>query len=207
MPFVSYLIAALTGYLLGAIPTGYLAGRAWGVDVRQYGSGRTGGTNVLRAAGPAAALITAIGDVAKGALAVLITRWLLQTDEAQAVAAFTAMVGHNWSIFIGWRGGAGTATATGAMLVLSPQAVLLAAPLPLMLMVATRYASVGSLTAAVTIPFIMLGLVRFTGESIWHLVYALAAAILSVAVHWPNIQRLRAGTERKITERASARKD
>ena len=109
-----FLYAATTavGYLLGAMPIGYLIGKARGVNVLQHGSGRTGGTNVMRAAGLWAAVLTVLGDGVKGLLAVGIAMLLVGTPAAKVLSGLAAIIGHNWSVFLGWRGGAGATIDT-----------------------------------------------------------------------------------------------
>ncbi len=223
----SSIAGFLIGYIFGAFPTGYFAGRLWNVDVRKHGSGRTGGSNVLRTAGWGAFAITLIGDLAKGIIPVLLTRFLFPTlDGAHALTVYAVLIGHNWSIWIaalakedlraqyakpplGWvqrimekgRGGAGVAPTSGAILALFPPVIPLMVPLPILILIVTRYASAASITAALTFPFAMLYFV-LTDRAPWsYFVLALAVAITIVLVLIPNIQRLRAGTERRFGER------
>lgn len=224
---LAYLLGAMIGYVFGAFPTGYFAGRLWNVDVRKHGSGRTGGTNVLRSAGWGAFALTVIGDVAKGIIPVLITRFFFPTlHGAHALAAYGVLIGHNWSLWIallakpdprityarpplGWlqriaqqgRGGAGVAPTAGAVLALFPPAVLVLAPIPILVLVFVRYASVASLTAASLFPILMLYFVLSSGAPWSYFILALAVAATIIVVHIPNIQRLRAGTERRFGER------
>ena len=124
-------VAALIGYVFGSLPTGYLVVK-WktGQDVRKVGSGRTGGTNVLRAAGSRAFLITVLGDVNKGMWSALIARWLLQSDDLMLVTGFCTLVGNNWSLFLRGKGGAGMMTGAGTLLAIAPLPILiLTAPL------------------------------------------------------------------------------
>ena len=124
MLIVRYVLVTIVGYLIGSFPTGYLVARYWkGVDPRQGGSGRTGGTNVLRTAGKWAAIVTALGDVIKGATAMYVGRWLLNTDPALVLTGLAAVMGHNRSIFLGFRGGAGTSANIGVLLGWTPQVV------------------------------------------------------------------------------------
>ena len=116
MEILRYAAVIVLGYLLGSFPTGYLVAWLWkGVDPRQHGSGRTGGTNILRAAGKEAALLTVIGDLLKGALAVLVARTLVGTDSAVVMAGLAAVLGHNRSIFLRFRGGAEKRVRYGRM--------------------------------------------------------------------------------------------
>lgn len=202
---LSALLAALLGYLFGSFPTGYLAGRAIGhVDVRTVGSGRTGGTNVLRSAGRTAAIITIVGDTLKGAIPVLLARYLWPEHPAAiALAGIFSIIGHNYSLFLGFKGGAGTMTAGGAVLALSPALLALAAPIPLLFTWLTRMSSIGSLL------FSALGVV-LTVALVWggvlpapFLLFAVPFCLLSWYSHRPNIQRLRAGTERRIGDPAA----
>ena len=198
------LLAALLGYLFGSFPTGYLAGRVLGgVDVRTMGSGRTGGTNVYRSAGRNAAIITIVGDVLKGILPVLIARALWPDDAlAQALAALFSVVGHNYSLFLGFKGGAGTMTAGGAMLALSPALLLLAAPIPLLFTYVTRMSSIGSLLVS-ALALLLTGVLAWQGYfPAAYLAFALPFFLLSWYSHRPNLGRLRAGTERRIGEPA-----
>lgn len=227
----SSIAGFLIGYIFGAFPTGYFAGRLWNVDVRKHGSGRTGGANVLRSAGWGAFAITVMGDLAKGIIPVLLTRFLFPTfDVAHALAVYGVLIGHNWSIWIaalakkqrraqygappqGWvqrivqkgRGGAGVAPTTGAVLALFPPVIPLTAPLPILILILTHYTSAGSITAALTLPFAMLYFVLNDGAPWSYFVLSLAVASTIILVHLPNIQRLRAGTERRLGERLGQR--
>jgi glycerol-3-phosphate acyltransferase PlsY len=186
---LSYFAATAIGYLLGSFPSGYVVGRLRGIDVRQWGSGRLGGTNVLRSAGPWAAILAVLGDVAKGVLAIFVARAL----------------GHDFSIFLKFSGGRGVATTLGALGALYLPAALILALIGLSIVAVSRYASLASLTIATLIPFATLYLVLFADQPVLYLVYGLAAGILIVVLHKGNIQRLLAGTERKIGERGERR--
>ncbi|MBI5876563.1 MAG: glycerol-3-phosphate acyltransferase [Chloroflexi bacterium] len=208
------IVSALAGYLLGAIPSGYIAVRiATGQDVRTVGSGRTGGTNVYRAAGRWPFIATIAGDIAKGALSVLLARLLFggRSDPllgatlgeiAPLVAGFAALLGNNWSIYLRGRGGAGVMTLSGTMLVLAPIPLLIYAPFPALLVRLTRIASIGSLVAAGLAPFYFGALVYFGLLPGSLFVYVLASAMLLIVVHAPNIERLRQGKERKFGDSA-----
>ncbi len=226
----SYLIGALIGYVLGAFPTGFFAAKLWNIDVRKHGSGRTGGTNVLRTAGWGAFAITVIGDVLKGTLAVLSARWLFpEMHGAHALAVLGVLIGHNWSVWIallakpdprityapaplGWlqriaqqgRGGAGVSPTVGAVAALFPPA-LLAAPIPLLVLLIGRYASLASLSITLLFPLEMF-FFGLRGDTPWsYLLMSVVVSTIIFIVHLPNIQRLRAGTEKRFGQRLAQR--
>lgn len=203
MPALGLVLAALIGYLLGAIPSGVILGRLRGVDPRGAGSGRTGATNAMRTLGTGLAALVALADVAKGVASVLLGGWLAGTvggSEAwgAGLGGVAAVIGHVRSVFIGFAGGRGVATGAGAMLVLAPLAVVAAIPVMLLAVWRTRYVSLGSVlaalaVAAVTVVLRAVGVVEVAGT----VAAALIAAVV-VAAHADNIERLRAGTERRI---------
>ncbi len=205
-------VAALIGYLLGAVPFGLLVGRVTkGIDLRQYGSHRTGATNALRTLGAKAAALVFLLDVAKGVAAVLVARLLFADDPlagwAGAVAGLAAIVGHNWSVFIGFTGGRGVATSAGALGAMTPLTLLVLAPIVFGLMWRTRYVSLGSITGGLLAPVITAVLAIFALASVPAVAYALASGLLVTAAHADNIGRLRAGTERKIGQKEEVRTD
>ncbi|MGH2357781.1 MAG: glycerol-3-phosphate 1-O-acyltransferase PlsY [Candidatus Limnocylindria bacterium] len=201
----------LAGYLLGAIPVGLVIGRLTrGIDLREYGSHRTGATNALRTLGARWALVVFVLDVAKGAAAVLLARWIfagdggaLSAEWVASAAGFAAIVGHNWSVFIGFSGGRGVATSTGALTALVPLATLVVAPVVAFIMWRWRFVSLGSISGAALAPVVVaiLMAVAMGGADLAYVAYALAAGALVIAAHADNIGRLRAGTERKIGQK------
>lgn len=200
MDTVVRLIAVLLlAYLCGAFPTGYLAVRAFtGKDVRQVGSGRTGGTNVLRSAGPVAAVLTVVVDFLKGGVAVLLAHAIAGTPLAVSAAAIAAILGHNYSVFLGFEGGAGTMTSIGIAIFVSPLAGIAAALVGLAMLFLRRYASLASISVAVAMP------VAFGVGALWFHMPALyppamgVIALIVINELRPNIVRLLAGTERKV---------
>jgi acyl phosphate:glycerol-3-phosphate acyltransferase len=194
--------AVLGAYLVGAVPVGWLVGRAFGLgDIRRHGSGNIGATNVLRTLGRLPAVVTLLGDVLKGYLAVTLAARLAPDDPlAIAVATVAAVVGNCWSIFLGFRGGKGVATGLGALLRLVPWATLAALPVFVVVVATFRYVSLGSLLAAVCVPLgaALLGYPRAA------VVAALAVALIVVGRHHANIARLRAGTESRLGHRSPA---
>lgn len=195
----------LIGYLLGALPIGLMVGRlTGGLDLRQHGSGRTGATNALRTIGPVAAVAVALLDVGKGLAAVLLARWLYQAGPAgspewvAAAAGLAAVIGHMRSIFIGFGGGRGLATFTGAMLAALPLGVAILLPVFAAVTWRWRFVSLGSVVVALLAP-VVAGLLSLAGQASQGAV-ALAAggAALVTLAHRDNIARLRAGTERRL---------
>ena len=198
--------AALLGYLLGAIPFGVIVGRlVGGPDLREHGSQRTGATNALRTLGAPAAALVFLLDVAKGVAAVLIARWIFSTDPlvdwAAALAGFTAIVGHNWSIFIRFTGGRGVATSAGALGAMTPWTILVLAPIAFGLAWRTRFVSLGSIVGSLLAPVVTAILWLVDLASVPAIVYAVASGLLVTAAHADNIARLRAGTERRIGQK------
>jgi len=203
---MSLLLAAVLGYLLGAIPFGLIIGRLTkGIDLREYGSHRTGATNALRTLGTRAAAAVFALDVAKGVAAVLLARFLFadlpMVEWTAAVAGFAAIVGHNWSLFIRFTGGRGVATTSGALGAMSIWTIVILAPIVAILVWRTRYVSLGSVVGALAAPIITAVLAGFGAATVPAIVYAIASGVLVTAAHADNIGRLRAGTERKIGQK------
>ena len=209
---MTFLLAGLLGYLLGAIPFGLLVGRLTrGIDLREYGSHRTGATNALRTLGLRAAALVFLLDVAKGVAAVVLARLLLagdpQVEWAAAVAGFAAIVGHNWSVFIRFTGGRGVATSAGALGAMSPWTILLLAPIVIAIIWRSRYVSLGSVTGGLLAPVITALLWAVGAATLPAIVYAAASGLLVTVAHADNIARLRAGTERKIGQKEAVKTD
>ena len=201
------LICAAFGYLLGSIPTGLLAGRlARGIDIREYGSGRTGFTNVLRTVGARWAAASLAGDIAKGVIPVVVARVIYDDPYVLMVAGMAAAVGHDWPVFAGFQGGRGVATSYGAAVVMNPIAALALLPVGIGLVAVTRIVSVMSVGLAPVLAVVFVAL-AVAGIHPWpYAFYAVAAAVLVVVLHRENIERLLAGTEPKIGG-GSARRD
>jgi glycerol-3-phosphate acyltransferase PlsY len=209
-----FLVAALIGYLCGAVPFGYLYVRlVKGIDIRTVGSGRTGGTNSLRAAGLGVGLATSFSDVGKGALGIILSRWILVNQLspellpwALALAGVMSVIGHNWSVFMGWRGGAGTGPNVGWGTALWWPMLPIAVVVMSGMLLGIGMASVASLTmgALIAIVFFVLyvaGVSPFDTT----LAYTVGGVVAFVIVAWalrPNIRRLLDGTERVVGPRA-----
>ncbi len=199
-------VGVIAAYLLGSIPVGLLVVRALkGQDIRSIGSGRTGGTNAFRAGGLVAGAMTAIGDAAKGIGAVNIARLLLPGDPIlEALCAVAAVAGHNWPIYIGFRGGAGTGPNIGAAIALWPLSAAILIPLTPILLFATGYASVTSTLISLVIVALFVVRVLAAGQPAAYAGYALATTVLVAVALIPNYRRLIAGTERMVGPRARA---
>jgi glycerol-3-phosphate acyltransferase PlsY len=196
-------LIVIVAYLLGSIPFGFLIVRAKaGADIRDSGSGGTGATNVSRRAGMAAGVLTLLLDALKGSAAILIASRISGEDSGWllTVAAISVVVGHIFPIWLGFRGGKGVATAVGVFLVLAPVEVAIAGMIFLATVWRTRYVSLGSIVAAITIP-ILLGLkvIAFKDVLLYPtLVAATVCAVLIVFAHRQNVARLVNGTENKF---------
>lgn len=195
------LVLILIAYLAGSIPMGVLVARlSGGTDPRTVGSGRTGGTNALRALGRKRAAIVVTGDLLKGALPVLLARYVTDGDPLVEVLCGAAAVGGAiWSVFAGFRSGRGVGTGVGTMLVIQPVAVLLATPVFVVVILLTRYVSLGSLLgSAAMFPAMLLVLLVVPATPLPYVIYSAVGAALIWMAHADNIDRLLHGTERKF---------
>lgn len=200
MEWFRLILAGVAAYLLGSIPVGYLVIYAIkGQDIRRHGSGRTGGTNAIRAGGSWAGIATGAGDILKGFLAIVVARWIMGGSPnliwAEVVAGIAAVIGHNASIYLGFKGGAGTGPNVGVCIALWPISALWLIPLLPFGLNVIRYASLTSLMIGVVIPISLIVRAAFFGGRWEHVIYAVVAAL---AVAWalrPNIKRLINGTE------------
>ncbi|HLY30887.1 MAG TPA: glycerol-3-phosphate 1-O-acyltransferase PlsY [Ktedonobacterales bacterium] len=217
---IGRLIAAtVAGYLLGSIPTGVLVSKLAGKgDPRAAGSGKTGATNVLRTLGLGPAAVVVLVDVVKGIAAVLLARYVFfggvhpmgmsafvystLRDSAEAAAAFAAVLGHNYSIFIRFSGGRGVLTGAGAMVTMSPLTTLFAFVAAVTPIALTRYVSLGSIMGAVMSMLAEITLTVLHVDSVPHMVFIVVASLVVIVSHRDNIDRLRDGTERKLGQSA-----
>jgi glycerol-3-phosphate acyltransferase PlsY len=203
---VDTVLVLVLSYLLGSIPTGAIAGRLRGVDLRRQGSGNLGATNALRVLGPAVGVPVLAVDVAKGTLAVLaVTRMagpdaFLGPSGTRLAAGLAAIAGHVWPVFAGFRGGKGVATTCGVFLAMAPLATAVAIVVWALLVAVTRYVSVGSMVAASLLPFAIAAEAAARGEprpTALLVTAGLVAAAVAV-LHRANIRRLVAGTENRF---------
>jgi glycerol-3-phosphate acyltransferase PlsY len=193
------LLAGIAAYLVGSLPVGFVVARlTGGVDIRRFGSGNIGATNVLRTLGALPAAATLVGDVAKGFAAVSLARALDPGPTGAALGAVAAVVGNCWSVFLGGRGGKGAATGLGAFLSLAPWATAPAALVWLVVTATFRYVSLASVAACLCLP-IGVAMLGYPGPS---MAAAGVAALVVIARHRDNLRRLAAGTEPRLGERA-----
>jgi glycerol-3-phosphate acyltransferase PlsY len=193
--------AVLLAYLIGSIPFALLIARWQGAgDLRGLGSGNLGATNVWRVSGAGAGILVALLDVAKGVLSVTLARYVTDQTAAPAAAGLAAILGHVYPVWLTFHGGKGVATAAGVFAVLSPVALLVAASIFIAAVALTRYVSLGSVLAAVSLP----PAVYLAGGPRPATIAALAAAALVLFTHRTNLMRLRSGTERRLGVREPA---
>jgi len=213
---LSYIIVALAAYLLGSIPTGFLVAKGKGIDIRTVGSGNMGATNVFRVLGKTSGTIVLLADAAKGWLACLLGFLIcgyfnsahaglhdssdpellnfLPPDRCAIIAGICAVLGHNYTCWLGFKGGKGIATTAGVYFALAPLAAGIALTTWIVLALATRYVSVASIAAAAALPIA----VWFTTDSLLLGIVTTALGLLAILKHKKNIQRLLHGTENRI---------
>jgi glycerol-3-phosphate acyltransferase PlsY len=198
---LSSLLLLALGYLLGSMPNGYLAGR-WlkGIDLRQCGSGSTGATNVLRNVGKGPALVVFLLDVGKGALAVLLAKSFGLNDWVQVLAGLSALAGHIWPVWLGWKGGKAVATGLGMFLGLAWPVGLACLGLFMAVISLSRIVSLSSVVAAIGLPVLMLT----SGGSSAYVAVSVVASLMVLWRHRSNIERLLAGTEPRIGEKGKS---
>lgn len=213
---------ALAAYLTGSINFSVILSKSiYGEDVRDSGSGNAGATNMLRTYGAGIAVLTLICDILKGALTVLLASWLdiilcsylksspmsdferiFLFDNLRYISAIFVVLGHDFPLWFGFRGGKGVSTSLGAILALNWQIGLILLAIALLIMIFSRYVSLGSVTAAIVYPFIVLTYILAGGEKLSnnkvYLIMAFTLALLLISKHHANIKRLKSGTENKL---------
>lgn len=191
--------AILAGYVLGALPFGYLAGRLRGINIMEIGSGNIGATNVLRTLGPVWAVVVLLLDAGKGALSAYLGWHLFSAYPHWGAVAGggAALMGHTWSLFLGLRGGKGAATGAGVALFLVPEVTVIALVIFILTIALTRYVSLGSLMGAVSA---MIGVLIMPTASAYQILILIGGTLI-IYRHRSNIRRLLAGTESRLGER------
>lgn len=207
MEFITYIVAAVAAYLLGSIPTGYLVAKAKGVDIRTVGSGNIGATNVFRILGKAAGIFVLTVDALKGFLACgLVANLIFHTlgQSAQLpenargfvaiIAGICAILGHNYTCWLNFKGGKGIATSAGVLIALVPEALFVVLAVWIVVFALSRYVSLASIVAAFVLPFATW----LTGGRTILIIITGALGALAIYKHKANIQRLLNGTENRI---------
>ena len=205
---LAFIVIAVAAYLLGSIPTGYLVARAKGIDIRAVGSGNIGATNVFRMVGKTAGVFALIIDGLKGYVACTwLCDWVLtfmggptaDTELYRILAGITAVLGHNFTCWLKFKGGKGIATSAGVFFALAPLAAGIALATWIVAAVLTRYVSIASIVAAVALPTA----VWLTKDSLLLGIVTTALGLLAIFKHRGNIQRLLNGTEQRIGQKSA----
>ncbi len=210
MPILDYIIVAVAAYLLGSIPTGFLVAKVKGIDIRSVGSGNIGATNAMRVLGKPAGIFVLLMDAAKGFGAVWMAALLLKqmnanadVETARIIAGIFAVLGHNYTCWLKFKGGKGIATTAGVYLALAPWAVLVGLVVFILAVLLTKYVSVGSIAAAIALPTTVW---IMTPQNIFLGIVSTALGALAIYKHKSNIQRLLAGTENRLGKKSEGAK-
>lgn len=193
------ILLMLFSYGLGAIPFGLIVGKLWAnVDVREHGSKNIGFSNVLRTVGPLPASFVLLLDAGKGIVPVVLAKGIFpELPTWQLLMGLCAIAGHNWSVFLGFRGGKGVATTAGVLIALAPSVAFIAIGIWLLLLFLFRYISLASIVAGLSLPFLFM----IMGYPFLFVVLAIILTGLVLYRHIPNIHRLRAGKEYKFGQK------
>jgi glycerol-3-phosphate acyltransferase PlsY len=196
-----YALFGAIGYMAGSIPSGWLVARIWhGTDIRELGSRRTGSTNVWRNFGVVSGIAAFVGDTLKVILPLIAIRLVYpEYPAAEAIAAFAAIVGHNWPLFIGFRGGRGIVPGAAGLLFMFPPAIAILWVIFLPVMLLSRYVSLASLTTVAIAPILLVVAMPWYQVPVEYLAYAVVGGALIFVQHRDNIARLLAGNERRIS--------
>ena len=191
-------LSIIIGYIFGSIPSGLIIIKmVCGIDIREYGSKNIGTTNVFRTVGGRMASIVLVSDVVKGILAVLLVRYLFDSNlHLELFTAIAALLGHNYSMFLGFKGGRGVATGLGLILLFMPDVCIFSFTVWLVIVFVTRYVSLGSIVGAFITPIVAY----YRGYPLELVLFAMAACVFVIVRHYENMKRLIAGTESKIKQ-------
>lgn len=208
---IALTFAIIICYLLGSIPTAYIFGKVIrGIDIRRYGSGNVGATNVFRVVGKGPGIAVLLADMAKGALAVGLVasyfhyRWpTLDIRLYQIITGISVVMGHNWTVFLRFRGGKGMATSAGVLMWILPGALALTVAVWLVMILIWRYVSLGSITAACAFPVFVVFLYQKEEGFLWLALFSVLLSIVAIYKHIPNIKKLLGGKEGKISLKKS----
>ena len=194
-----YVAVCVIAYLVGSISWGYLfVNLAMGEDIRDFGSGRTGMSNILRTSGGKAAAVVFLLDAGKGVLCVLLARTAIGLGEAEVFAALLCLCGHNWPVYLRFRGGRGILPGLGAMSVMAPWVALAGSALFLVVTLSSRILSLGSIVGTLTVAVLSLALMLLWDHNQMYTLYAFVGGALIIWQHRDNIRRIVDGTERRL---------
>lgn len=193
-----YVLVCALAYFLGNIATSYVVSkRAANIDIRKYGSGNAGATNVLRVLGLKLGLITFVGDALKAVAAVLLGRYIAGENGA-ILAGLFVVIGHNWPAVLGFKGGKGIAATIGTVSAISPQLVLIIIPVGILVLAITKYVSLASIIGVTMFPILTIA----TGKSWQYIAFSVVLCVIALYKHRSNISRLLKGTENKFGQKA-----
>ena len=191
------IIVSVLSYIIGNISASYLIAKyAAGIDIRKYGSGNAGATNVLRTLGKKAGVAAFLGDALKGVIAVVLGR-LIAGEDGQIFAGLFVVIGHNWPVFLNFKGGKGIATTIGVMTAINPYIVAAIIPIGIVVIIITKYVSLASIMGMIIFPIIML----FTHQNIKLVLFSFILSIMALYRHSTNIKKLMEGTESKLGQK------
>ena len=198
-PVIRYAAVCVLAYLVGALSWGYmLVDLVMGEDIRHFGSGRTGMSNILRTAGGRAAALVFVLDAGKAVLIVLMARTVTGSVEVEVAAALAALCGHNWPVYLGFRGGRGIMPGFGGLSVMAPWVAVAGGALFLVVTLSTRILSLGSIVGTLAVALVSLALTLMVGHHQLYTLYAFVGGALIVWQHRDNIRRIANGTERRL---------
>jgi glycerol-3-phosphate acyltransferase PlsY len=192
---IKNVILLVIAFVLGSIPFGIITAKVKGVDLKKVGSGNIGATNVLRSLGKWPAIVTLFGDILKGTLAVAIGKFSGVEPLYEGLIGMSAILGHNYSMFLGFRGGKGVATSLGVLFIYMPHAAAITLVIWLAIVLATKYSSLGAIVSFGLLPLVAL-LIDYQDKT--KVFIAILISFLLIFRHRANIRRLMNGTERKI---------
>lgn len=193
------VILLIAAFVLGSIPFGIITAKVKGIDLKKVGSGNIGATNVLRSLGRWPAVITLLGDILKGTLAVAIGKYSGVEPLYEGLIGIAAILGHNFSIFLGFKGGKGVATSLGVLLMYTPHVALLTLIVWIGVVLFTKYSSLGAIVSFALLP---LNIMLFDFQDKTKFIISILISLFIIIRHKDNIKRLMKGTERKIGQHA-----
>jgi len=193
------IILLIAAFVLGSIPFGIITAKAKGIDLKKIGSGNIGATNVLRSLGKWPAVITLLGDILKGTLAVAIGKYTGVAPLYEGLIGISAILGHNFSLFLGFRGGKGVATSLGVLVIYAPPAALVTLIIWIGVVLFTKYSSLGAIVSFALLPF---NVMLFNFEDKTKIFVSILISLFIILRHMDNIKRLMNGSERKIGQHA-----